>query len=81
MIDWTSDNDVQDRKDLVGLLAYFGCGIAVIIFIVGSLSKKVLCRCIPCANLSLPPIVTQVGTLIAQVIAVMLATVIVLNQT
>ena len=62
-------------------MAYAGCGLALIAFIVSALSKKVLCRCIPCANMSIPAVVTQVFTLVAQVIAVVLAVVIVINQT
>jgi len=66
---------------LVEVLTYIGCVLALVIYFLSSLSKKVLCRCIPCANLSMPPIVNQLGILVAQVVAVALATVIVMNQT
>jgi len=79
VVNWSSANNTQNRKKLVEVLTYIGCVLALIIYFLSSLSKKVLCRCIPCANISMPPFVNQIGILIAQATAVALATVIVMN--
>ena len=57
VIDWSDTEKVQDRRDLVSLLSIIGSIIAIIIFLVSSLSKRVICRCIPSANLNIPAIV------------------------
>ena len=65
VVDWTSENDKQDRKRTIQMLAYAGCALGVLAFVISILGKKVLCRCIPCTNLSIPGVVTQVITLLA----------------
>ena len=61
------------------ILAYVGLGLGVLTYIVSALSKRVLCRCIPCASLQIPAVVTRVLSLFAQIIAVWAATMIVVN--
>ena len=79
--DWTADNVEQKRKNMIPILAGFGCGLGGVIFIVSSLSKRSIFRCIPCPNIQVPAEVTRIATYVMQVLAVGLATVLVLNQT
>ena len=81
MFDWTNSDLGQDRQSFVTTFSYIGCTLAVVLFIIGSLSKRVICRCIPSLGLQLPSIVTRVGTIIMQAFSVACATVLVLNQT
>ena len=80
VLDWTSDNDKQDRKDFVVTFSLIACIIALVLFIVSTLDKRVLCRVIPCADVKIPTEVNRIGTMIMQALSVGLAAVMVMNQ-
>ena len=46
------------------LLSYVGMAIGVIVFVLSSLGKRVVCRVIPSASIKLPIEITQVATII-----------------
>ena len=50
VLDWRSDNDEQDRKKFIEAFSLIGCVIALILFLVSLVSKRVFCRVIKCAN-------------------------------
>ena len=77
--DWVDENSTQDRKNFVETLAFAGCGLALLIFLISTMSKRVLCRLVPCCSLAVPSVVTRVANLIMQALAIALATVLVLN--
>lgn len=71
----------QDRRDFIITFSYIGCIIALIVFIISSLTKRIICRVIPSASLDIPEEVTRIANIIMQAFSVGLATVLVLNQT
>lgn len=77
MLDW-SEND-RKGTNAVTTLGYIGCALSTLIFIVSSLSKRVIFRCIPCLSLGVPTEVTRITTLIMQVLAIGIATILVIN--
>ena len=80
VLDWTKDAG-QDRRDFITTFSYLGVGISVVVFIVGQLSKRVICRVIPGVAINLPAEVTRIAIVLMQALSVGCATVIVVNQT
>ena len=64
VLDWTKNVSGQDRRSFIVTFSYIGSGLGLVIFIVSALSKRLLCRCIPSANLKLPSEITRIGTLL-----------------
>lgn len=66
---------------MVSTLSIVGCALAALIFVVSSLSKRVIFRCIPSLSLRIPfdYEVTRLASLLMQVLAVGVATILVLN--
>lgn len=62
VIIWTDEQPEQKRKSLIPTLAGIGCGLSAVIFIVSSLSKRVIMRCIPCPSAQVPAEVTRIAT-------------------
>jgi len=76
VLDWDVE---KDRRNFVVTFSYIGCAIALLIFVISSLSKRVVCRVIPCASLAIPEEVTRITNIVMQAFSVGLATVLVLN--
>ena len=79
MLDYTNSDHEQDRQAFIATFVYVGCGLALALFIIGSLGKRLLCRLVPCMSLDLPSLATRIGILLMQAFSIACATVLVLN--